>query len=51
MTEAQLVYAVADVTHLRDVYKTLSADLEKRTVSLDGNARLRIDPRRANRRK
>jgi len=28
----------------------LSADLEKRTVRLDGNARLRIDPRRANRR-
>ena len=28
----------------------LSADLEKRTVSLDGNARLRIVPQRANRR-
>lgn len=28
----------------------LTADLEKRTVSLDGNARLRIFPRRANRR-
>ncbi|RYE01036.1 MAG: LPS export ABC transporter periplasmic protein LptC [Sphingomonadales bacterium] len=28
----------------------LTADLEKRTVSLDGNARLRIYPRRANRR-
>jgi len=28
----------------------LSADLEKRTVTLDGNARLRIVPRRANRR-
>lgn len=28
----------------------LTADLEKRTVSLDGNARLRIVPRRANRR-
>ncbi|WP_066799236.1 LPS export ABC transporter periplasmic protein LptC [Sphingomonas soli] len=27
----------------------LTADLEKRTVSLDGNARLRIYPRRANR--
>jgi ribonuclease D len=30
MTDAQLIYAVADVTHLRDVYRTLSADLEKR---------------------
>jgi len=28
----------------------LTADLQKRTVSLDGNARLRIVPRRANRR-
>ena len=28
----------------------LTADLEKRTVTLDGNARLRIVPRRANRR-
>ncbi|MBX3565704.1 MAG: LPS export ABC transporter periplasmic protein LptC [Sphingomonas sp.] len=28
----------------------LTADLDKRTVSLDGNARLRIFPRRANRR-
>ena len=28
----------------------LTADLEKRTVSLDGNARLRIFPKRANRR-
>ena len=28
----------------------LTADLEKRTVALDGNARLRIYPRRANRR-
>jgi ribonuclease D len=27
LTEAQLVYAVADVTHLRDVYRKLSADL------------------------
>ena len=30
MTEAQLTYAVSDVTHLRDVYRSLSADLEKR---------------------
>jgi ribonuclease D len=30
LTEAQLKYAVSDVTHLRDVYLQLSADLEKR---------------------
>src|SRR3954447_16757797 len=30
LTEAQLVYAVSDVTHLRDVYLKLSADLERR---------------------
>ena len=30
LSEAQLTYAVSDVTHLRDVYRTLSADLEKR---------------------
>jgi ribonuclease D len=30
MSEAQLNYAVSDVTHLRDVYRALSADLEKR---------------------
>jgi ribonuclease D len=30
LTEAQLVYAISDVTHLRDVYLALSADLEKR---------------------
>ncbi len=30
MTDAQLTYAVSDVTHLRDVYRSLSADLEKR---------------------
>lgn len=30
---------------------SMRADLEKRTVSLDGNARLRIWPKRANRRK
>lgn len=28
----------------------LTADLEKRTVSIDGNARLRVNPNRANRR-
>jgi ribonuclease D len=30
LTSAQLEYAVSDVTHLRDVYRKLSADLEKR---------------------
>jgi ribonuclease D len=30
LSEAQLAYAVSDVTHLRDVYLRLSADLEKR---------------------
>jgi ribonuclease D len=30
LTEAQLTYAVSDVTHLRDLYLALSADLEKR---------------------
>src|SRR5467141_2421552 len=29
LSEAQLVYAISDVTHLRDVYLKLSADLEK----------------------
>jgi ribonuclease D len=30
LSEAQLTYAVSDVTHLRDVYLKLSADLDKR---------------------
>src|SRR6202163_3874709 len=30
LTEAQLAYAVSDVTHLRDVYLRLAADLEER---------------------
>jgi ribonuclease D len=30
LTDAQLTYAVSDVTHLRDIYVKLSADLEKR---------------------
>jgi ribonuclease D len=30
LSDAQLNYAVSDVTHLRDVYRALSADLEKR---------------------
>jgi ribonuclease D len=30
LTEAQMAYAVSDVTHLRDVYLKLSADLDRR---------------------
>jgi ribonuclease D len=30
LSDAQLTYAVSDVTHLRDIYLKLSADLEKR---------------------
>jgi ribonuclease D len=30
LSEAQVVYALSDVTHLRDVYRKLAADLEKR---------------------
>jgi ribonuclease D len=30
LSDAQLIYAVSDVTHLRDVYLKLAADLEKR---------------------
>ncbi|MDQ0468350.1 ribonuclease D [Labrys wisconsinensis] len=30
LTEAQIVYAISDVTHLRDVYLKLAAQLEKR---------------------
>jgi len=30
LTEAQLIYAVSDVTHLRDVYLKLSSDLNER---------------------
>ena len=30
LSDAQLAYAISDVTHLRDVYLKLSADLEKR---------------------
>jgi ribonuclease D len=33
LTEAQLEYAVADVTHLRDVFAALDADLKKRRRS------------------
>src|SRR5262249_20201920 len=31
LTAAQLKYAVSDVTHLRDVYKALAADIAKRS--------------------
>jgi ribonuclease D len=30
LSQAQIAYAISDVTHLRDVYLTLSADLERR---------------------
>jgi ribonuclease D len=30
LSEAQITYALADVTHLRDVYRSLAADLAKR---------------------
>src|SRR6187551_413173 len=30
LTDAQLTYAISDVTHLRDVYRTLAADIGKR---------------------
>lgn len=30
LTEAQATYAIADVTHLRDVYKKLASELDKR---------------------
>ncbi|PZQ14926.1 MAG: ribonuclease D [Ancylobacter novellus] len=30
LSEEQIVYAIADVTHLRDVYEKLAADLERR---------------------
>ena len=30
LSEAQLTYAVSDVTHLRDVYRALAADLDRR---------------------
>ena len=48
LTEAQLAYAVSDVTHLRDVYLKLSADLERRgrtdwVMRRDGRAHLALD--------
>ena len=30
LSEAQIIYALSDVTHLRDVYLKLAADLQKR---------------------
>ncbi|HEX2652168.1 MAG TPA: ribonuclease D [Xanthobacteraceae bacterium] len=33
LSEAQITYAISDVTHLRDVYLALAADLEKRKRS------------------
>src|SRR6202020_2227289 len=30
LSEAQLAYAISDVTHLRDIYLKLAADLEER---------------------
>ncbi|MCH4022550.1 MAG: ribonuclease D [Acetobacter sp.] len=55
LSEAQLVYAAADVTHLRDVYEELRSQLEKegRTAwvaaeqeALSDPDRLRVDPER-----
>lgn len=56
LTDAQLTYAVSDVTHLRDVYVKLAADLEKRNRSswveaemgvLTSPETYRADPERA----
>ena len=30
LSDAQMTYALSDVTHLRDVYRKLAADLDKR---------------------
>ena len=48
LSEAQIAYAVSDVTHLRDVYLKLAADLDKRGRSElgrggDGSADLARD--------
>ncbi len=42
LSEAQLVYAVADVTHLRDVYRKLAADLAARSRTEWVEAEMRI---------
>ena len=56
LTDAQMVYAVSDVTHLRDIYVKLSADLDKRGRSrwvdsemdvLTSPETYRADPERA----
>jgi ribonuclease D len=46
LTQQQLAYAVADVTHLRDVYQKLKADLEKknRTGWLDSEMQILTSP-------
>jgi ribonuclease D len=56
LSDAQLAYAISDVTHLRDVYLKLSADLDKRGRSewmqeemrvLTSPATYRMEPERA----
>jgi ribonuclease D len=42
LTDAQLTYAVSDVTHLRDVYLKLDADLHKRDRSSWVEAEMRV---------
>jgi ribonuclease D len=46
LTEAQKVYALADVTHLRDIYEYLSAELEKsgRTAWVEEELATLADP-------
>ncbi|SFH23549.1 ribonuclease D [Palleronia marisminoris] len=46
LTEAQKVYALADVTHLRDVYEYLAAELEKtgRTAWVEEELGVLMDP-------
>jgi len=46
LTQQQLAYAVADVTHLRDIYQSLKADLEKknRTSWLDSEMQILTSP-------
>jgi ribonuclease D len=56
LTEAQVAYAISDVTHLRDVYLKLSADLDRRGRSewvrremevLTSPETYRVEPERA----
>ena len=46
LTQQQLTYAIADVTHLRDIYQSLKADLEKknRTSWLDSEMQILTSP-------